>query len=111
MSMLLKKQCQCINNQNNFYFAIERRKLMQVALIFRILSIFCMFIGSLLAYGFILKKIGFIWGTLAMIFFPVTAAVAPWYEGFVLDQWIPLILIYGGAASACIFGAVEDKAY
>ena len=82
---------------------------MSAASIFRILSIFCMVVGGLLAYGLILKKIGFIGGTIAMILLPVTAAVAPWYKGFVLNQWAPLILIYGGATSAYIFSAIEEN--
>lgn len=82
---------------------------MSTTSIFRVSSILCIFVGSLLAYGIILKKIGFIWGTIAMMLLPVTAAIAPWYESFVLNQWLPLILIYGGAAFACIFGVIEEK--
>lgn len=75
----------------------------------RVLSIVCMILGGLLSYGFILHKIGFILGIVAMMFLPITAVVAPWYEGFVLSNWLPFILVYGGTVAAFIFGSMESK--
>ena len=80
-----------------------------MAFVLRIISVACIVIGGLMSYGFILHKFGFVLGILAVIFFPVTLSVVPFYEGFTKSNWIPFLFMYGGVTSACIFGFIESK--
>ncbi|MBX3708274.1 MAG: hypothetical protein KIT56_03505 [Gammaproteobacteria bacterium] len=75
----------------------------------QIFSIICLILGGVLAYGFVLQKLGFILGVIAAILLPVTVVVAPWYEGFVLGKWLPFFLLYGGLAVQILLTLIEDK--
>jgi len=77
--------------------------------ILRIFAFAAMFLGSLLSYGFVLHKLGFILGVVAAVLFPITIAVAPWYEGFAQTNWLPFILVYGGLGALCLLGFLSDK--
>ncbi len=75
----------------------------------RILAIICTFLGGLLAYGFVLHKLGFILGVVAAILLPVTLCVAPFYEGFVDNNWLPMILLFGGTLAAGLMGLIAER--
>ena len=56
--------------------------------------------GFFLCIGIIAKAAGF-WGIVAALFLaPITFLAAPLYAGFVLEDWFPLILNYGGGVLA-----------
>ncbi len=65
-------------------------------------------LGTIVFWGCAL--VGFVWmariiadqwgaamGMVAVLFFPATASLMPWYAGVVLGNWWPLALIWGGA--------------
>ena len=62
--------------------------------------------GFLLCVGIITDAVGF-WGTVASFFLlPVTFVAAPWYAGFALGDWFPLMLNYGGGIGSIILCAI-----
>lgn len=80
-----------------------------VVLTLRSISVIGIILGTLLAYGFLFNKLGFIFGVITVVIFPVTIIVAPLYEGFSQDNWLSFILIYGGILGVGIFGFTEEK--
>jgi len=65
-------------------------------------------------WGFILSVI-IVWSLLgplvvilAVIFFPTTFLIVPWYAGFGLGEWSPLILSYGGVGIGIILYCVGN---
>ena len=58
--------------------------------------------GFLLCLGIISKAAGF-WRLVAALFLgPVTFVAAPLYAGFAWGNWFPLVLNYGGGATAAV---------
>ena len=56
--------------------------------------------GSWLCLVIIWKAAGFWGAAAAVILFPITFAIAPFYAGFANGEWFPAILNYGGVAVA-----------
>jgi hypothetical protein len=64
--------------------------------------------GLFLCIGIIANAAGF-WGIVtALLLAPITFLVAPLYSGFVLDDWFPLILNYGGGLVSMVLIGIGD---
>ena len=71
-------------------------------------------VGGILAlivvaiWGFVLcadviNEVAGYWGiVVGVAFFPLTLIATPWYAGAALDNWIPLLVCYGGGITAVI---------
>ena len=64
--------------------------------------------GLFLCIAFIAKAAGF-WGIVAaLLLAPITFLAAPLYSGFVLDDWFPVILNYGGGLVSMALVSIGD---
>jgi hypothetical protein len=64
--------------------------------------------GIILCLGIIYKVAGLIGVIVSFFLLPITFGIAPFYAGFALDNWRPLIVSYGGIAVAvCLYMAGE----
>ena len=63
--------------------------------------------GLFLCIGIIVNAAGF-WGLVTALLLPVTFLAAPLYSGFVLDDWFPLILSYGGGLFSLALVSIGD---
>ena len=57
-------------------------------------------IGLIITFGIVKQALGIVGAIIAIFLFPITLAFAPWYAGLVLDNWQPLLIIYGGGIVA-----------
>lgn len=51
--------------------------------------------GTSLCVGIAEAELGSDAGFLALLLAPLSYALLPWYAGFALDQWLPLLVNYG----------------
>jgi hypothetical protein len=83
-----------------------------MGLIFRIPAIIIMFLtsgwGTFICLAFIYEQFGFSGAIGAFFLFPVVFVLTPFYMGFADSNWLPLILIYGGAIPGVILLAISD---
>lgn len=64
--------------------------------------------GLFLCIDIIANAAGF-WGIVtALLLAPITFLAAPLYSGFVLDDWFPLILSYGGGLFSLALVVIGD---
>ncbi len=74
---------------------------------FKICGCFDFVIFGLWGFYLSLKIIGEIAGlegvAIGFAVAPVTFVVVPWYAGIVRDNWLPLLISYGGGMIGCLF--------
>ena len=61
-----------------------------------LIIIVCGIWGLILCFGIVQEVLGTIVAVLSLFLAPFLLSLAPWYQGFVNSDWIPLALIYGG---------------
>lgn len=70
------------------------------------------FWGLFICIGIVHSKLGVIGVLVSLFLFPVTAYLAPWYVGFMDDNWKPVLVIYGSGILAIVLvgiGTLIDK--
>lgn len=84
--------------------------------IFKVPGMIVGFLGGLWGFficiGIVKAKFGMLGVVVGMFFFPFVISLAPWYEGFAHDNWMPLIVVYGsGVAATALFviGSIIDR--
>lgn len=78
--------------------------------IFKIPGYLIYFVGGLWGFaiclGIVADKFGTIGGAIALILFPFTLTLAPFYAGFANGNWLPLALVYGSGIVGTILVAI-----
>lgn len=74
-----------------------------IATLGMIVSLGCALVGFVWMARIIADQWGAAMGMVAVLFFPATASLMPWYAGVVLGNWWPLALMWGGAFVGKIF--------
>jgi hypothetical protein len=68
----------------------------------------CGILGFIVSLAIVSQSTGF-WGfVIAFALFPVTFVAAPWYALFHWGTWIPLLINYGGFASAWLLRLIGE---
>jgi len=68
--------------------------------------IVCGFWGLIICFGIVQKALGTIVAVISLVLAPALLGLAPWYSGFFLGEWFPLLLTYGGGIVAYILFAI-----
>lgn len=61
-----------------------------------LISVVCVIVGFVWSVRIIVDQWGVSMGGIAVLAFPATLTLMPWYAGFVLGNWWLLALIWGG---------------
>lgn len=64
--------------------------------------------GMIICLGIIYKVAGIIGVVVSFFLLPITFGIAPFYAGFALDNWFPMILNFGGLALSAALLIVGD---
>ncbi len=64
------------------------------------------FLGPVYLFRYSSKGLGTIVGVISIFLAPALLGLAPWYSGFALGDWFPLLLTYGGGIGASILFAI-----
>lgn len=62
--------------------------------------------GLIICFGIVQDALGTVVAVIAFFLAPFLLTLAPWYSGFALGDWFPLMLIYGGGIGATILFAI-----
>ncbi len=77
-----------------------------MSLFFKIAAILIYIWIFLIAISIVFKNFGIVLGIIAIIIFPITIPLIPWYEFFVNGNFLPLLLTYvGGFIAFFLFSA------
>ena len=78
--------------------------------IFKVPAMIIWFVGGIwgliVCLGIVSSKLGFIGVLIGLLVFPAVLYLAPWYAGFVDDNWFPVMLIYGTSFTAWVLYAI-----
>lgn len=58
--------------------------------------------GLIICLGIVASKVGTFGAVIAFFLLPFTLYLAPFYAGFAMDNWFPLMVVYGSGISAMI---------
>ena len=53
-------------------------------------------VGLIITFSIVNQVLGLIFAIIGLFAFPFMLGLAPWYAGFALADWQPLLVIYGG---------------
>lgn len=71
--------------------------------------VICVIVGFVWTVRIVIDQWGVPMGGVSVLFFPATLSIVPWYLGFVLENWWPLALIWGGSLVGRVsFSIIED---
>lgn len=62
--------------------------------------------GVFICFAIVQKALGTIVAIISLILVPTLLGLAPLYSGFVLGDWFPFLLTYGGGIGATILFAI-----
>ena len=68
----------------------------------------CLIVGTVWIIRIIVAQWGIAIAGICMFAWPITLVIIPWYAGFELGIWWPLILIWGGSLVGRIFIAILE---
>ena len=67
--------------------------------------------GTFICFGIIQEAFGTILAVIGLFIFPALMGLAPFYAGFALGDWFPLMLVYGGSIGGLVLvgigGAID----
>jgi len=58
--------------------------------------------GLFVCVGLVGNSLGYWGGLIALIFFPFSLLIDPWYEGFAHSNWFPMLLVYGSSVGGTV---------
>jgi CBS-domain-containing membrane protein len=73
-----------------------------------VIGIGCVIVGFVWSVRIIVDQWGIPMGGVAVLVFPATLAIMPWYAGLVLGNWWLLALVWGGGLVGQIFGSMAQ---
>ena len=62
--------------------------------------------GFFICFGIVQNTLGTVVAVISIFLAPFLLTLAPWYAGFALGEWFPLMLVYGGGIGATILFAI-----
>jgi hypothetical protein len=62
--------------------------------------------GLFICFGIVQNALGTVIAVISVFLAPALLGLAPWYAGFFLKDWFPLLLTYGGGLVAYILFAI-----
>ena len=68
--------------------------------------IVCGFWGLYICFAIVQNVLGTVVAVMSIFLAPALLSLAPWYSGFALGDWFPLLLTYGGGIGGSFLFAI-----
>ena len=68
--------------------------------------------GLILCYEIVVELLGTTFAIISTFMFPVSLTAAPWYEAVANENWLPVLVVYGGGIAALLLyliGSLIDR--